>query len=129
MLVSDPTTKSDHQVAVGPVLYVFGGCDAAGRTADLHSFDTRTSCWSKLPSADIAGRGGAGFAALDGGDLAVVGGFCGNERNDVLRYRVGAAAWERCAAAEVDLRPRSVFGIGSLPGDTVVVVGGEVDPR
>ena len=59
------------QVAVGPLLYVFGGCDVAGRAADLHCFDTRSHLWTNLPSADMAGRGGAGFVALDNGNLAV----------------------------------------------------------
>ncbi len=59
------------QVAAGPFLYVFGGCPASGRAADLHCFDTRSRQWTSLPAADIPGRGGAGFVALDSGNLAV----------------------------------------------------------
>merc|ERR1719300_971733 len=29
-------------------LYVFGGCPAEGRVADLHSFDTNTKTWTRL---------------------------------------------------------------------------------
>lgn len=36
-----PAPRSYHRmVADGKVLYVFGGCSAAGRQADLHAFDT-----------------------------------------------------------------------------------------
>merc|ERR1712130_334456 len=77
-----PSQRSFHQmVALRNKLYVFGGCPAKGRLADLHRFDPHTSKWTKLPQAPMAGRGGAGFAAVGvfpswgEGKLMVLGGF------------------------------------------------------
>ena len=51
-----PEARSFHNlVSVGRLLYVFGGCGAEGRLADLHSFDTTTGTWQALPSAADAG--------------------------------------------------------------------------
>ena len=125
-----PSPRSFHRmVAAGPLLYVFGGCDASGRLADLHSFDTRTRRWTALPPAAVAGRGGAGFAALSSGSLAVVGGFAGHECKDVVVYDPSSQSWTQCPEAEAGLRPRSVFPAGAVPGrDVFVAVGGEVEP-
>ena len=61
-----PEARSYHQmVSVGEELFVFGGCGAGGRLSDLHSFNTRTKEWSKMPKPEyeggVVGRGGASF--------------------------------------------------------------------
>lgn len=58
-----PEARSFHRlIAAGELLYCFGGCGAPGRMSDLHSFDPKTSAWTKLPAFDkIKGRGGACF--------------------------------------------------------------------
>ncbi len=38
---------------MGPTLYVFGGCTAAGRAADLYAFDTETRTWAQGPLAEV----------------------------------------------------------------------------
>ena len=128
-----PSVRSFHKmVAVGPILYVFGGCGAEGRLADLHSFDTTTGTWQALPSAadaGVAGRGGAGFlASADNASLFVVAGFAGRETNDVHRYDIAAAAWSQVLPDGNDqLTPFSV-SCGALVGGAMVFFGGEIGP-
>ena len=44
-----PCPRSFHKmVAVGHTLYVYGGCGADGRLADLHAFDTTCARWSVI---------------------------------------------------------------------------------
>ena len=70
---SGPCARSFHNlVAVGRVLYVFGGCSAAGRCNDLHSFDLETRTWSELASCPAAGRGGYCLAPGKGGTALYV---------------------------------------------------------
>mmetsp|Transcript_10955 Transcript_10955/g.23708 ORF Transcript_10955/g.23708 Transcript_10955/m.23708 type:complete len:211 (-) Transcript_10955:535-1167(-) len=56
-----PSARSFHKmVAIGTNLYVFGGCGASGRMADLHKFDTSTNKWTDLGSSSVLkGRGAA----------------------------------------------------------------------
>ena len=47
-----PAARSFHRAAAaGSKLYIFGGCGADGRLADLHEFDTATDVWSELVRA------------------------------------------------------------------------------
>lgn len=130
-----PSARSFHRAAaVGDRVYVFGGCDASGRRADLHEFDLSSRRWTELaPPADLGGypgRGGATLeAAADGSALLAVAGFAGHETNDVVRFDVARRVWER--APSEWLRPRSVcasFSFAPVSGPAVVVFGGEVSP-
>ena len=48
-----PVPRSFHKmIAVGADIYVYGGCAAKGRLADLHHFDTRTATWSQVVTRD-----------------------------------------------------------------------------
>ena len=130
-----PAPRSFHKmVSVGATLYLFGGCGATGRLADLHSFDTATRTWTALPSASdaaapVAGRGGAGFvASADGASLFVVGGFAGRETNDVHRFDIATAAWEQVLADGNDVLTPFSVSCGGLVGDRIVFFGGEIDP-
>lgn len=127
-----PSKRSFHRmVAVGTNLYIFGGCDAAGRCADLFEFDTTTSTWTTLPAAPLKGRGGPNLlASADGSSLFVVAGFAGEETNDIVQFDLKTREWT--ARNGADLRPRSVCISSTLQvggsGGTLVVIGGEVDP-
>ena len=44
-----PTRRYYHSaVAIGPLIYVFGGFDGSPRTNDLHRLDTTSSKWSSV---------------------------------------------------------------------------------
>ena len=108
-------------------LFIFGGCGADGRLADLHQFDMHTSCWTELPSPPgVSGRGGATLEpSADGKALWLAAGFDGGETNDLLRFCLKSQQWQRLPSSW--LRPRSVassfaFELG------LMVHGGEVSP-
>eukprot|EP00667_Euglena_gracilis_P014215 EG_transcript_14699 len=128
-----PAPRSYHRMVTdGKMLYVFGGCSAAGRQADLHAFDTETLRWDSLPAAPCPGRGGAGFFATPG-RLYVVAGFMGRETNDVHVYDIATKAWTTLAKdGELEsFRPRSVFAHGAASDgavDKLYLIGGEVSP-
>ena len=125
---ASPSARSFHAAtSVGDTLYVFGGCGAEGRLADLHAFSLETRRWTALPPPpDVTGRGGATLeATADGTALWLVGGFAGHETNDILRFDLGSHTWERKPSEW--LRPRSVCA--SLPlGRGLMLFGGEVSP-
>ena len=130
---SPPEARSFHKmVSIGTNLYVFGGCGASGRLADLHKFDTTNNTWTDLgASAKLRGRGGANLIQLDGGNrLAVVAGFAGEETNDGHIFDVAQSTWEAEGMSGLaELRPRSVCVSAYVPSKGVAVVfGGEVDP-
>ena len=78
------------------LLFVFGGCPAAGRLADLHQVDTKTGVWSQLPSGEMEGRGGTPLVITpDGSSLYVVGGFAGREMADIHRFDIASKTWSR----------------------------------
>ena len=59
---SIPCERSYHSmVSSGSYIYVFGGCPAVGRLADLHQLDTETGVWSQLPSGDMEVGQGESF--------------------------------------------------------------------
>ena len=119
-------------------MYIFGGCAADGRLADLWRFDVRTGAWEELARhPTMLGRGGAGLVATcDGKQLFVIGGFTGQENGEVYRYDVAQNTWEEIQVAQPDggsgnaikFTPRSVFGVGCSRDDHILVFGGEVDP-
>ena len=94
-----PCPRSFHKAAaVGGDLFVFGGCGASGRLADVWRFSVSDSAWAlvKDAAADgvMPGRGGAGFVpSLDGASLFVVGGFAGEETNNVHRLDLASGTW------------------------------------
>ena len=53
-----PSPRSFHKmVCVGSSLFVFGGCSAEGRLADLHRYDIEGNTWHPLdPSPLLRGR-------------------------------------------------------------------------
>lgn len=106
---SPPSARSFHaSAAAGSKLYVFGGCGAGVRLADLHEFDTASGAWKQLPSPpEVAGRGGATLeASADGRYLWLMCGFAGHETDDLLRFCLASHTWERRPSEW--LRPRSV---------------------
>jgi hypothetical protein len=129
-----PEARSFHKVlCVGTSLYVFGGCGANGRMADLHRFDVETLTWHTLPASTLLrGRGGPNFMSFSSGKLlGVVGGFCGEESNDGHMFDTSTAKWqEKDITKELaGLRPRSVCVSESFSSLGVsVIFGGEVDP-
>lgn len=127
-----PCARSYHRAtAVGNKVFVFGGCGAEGRLADLHVLDLQARRWSALPSApDIPGRGGPVFeASPDGHSLWMVGGFIGGQTNDVMRFDLLTESWTR--APSDWLQPRSMcasfaLGLGHSSGPALFIFGGEV---
>jgi len=126
-----PSPRSFHKmVSVNSCLYVFGGCGAKGRLADLHCFDCNTQTWQELPMCDaISGRGGAGFiGSSDGRSLFVVGGFSGKEMNDVFKYDIESKTWATIYdAKDSPVQPFSV-SCSALIGSQMIFFGGEIDP-
>lgn len=121
-----PAARSYHaSTASGSKLYVFGGCGADGRLADLHEFDTTTQQWTQLASPpDVSGRGGATLeASADGRFLWLMCGFAGHETNDLLRFCLSSHSWERRPSDW--LRPRSVCA-SFATSSGVFLFGGEV---
>ena len=52
-----PSPRSFHKmIAINQVLFVFGGCSAKDRLADLHQFDTRTNTWTEVIPIILAGQ-------------------------------------------------------------------------
>jgi hypothetical protein len=130
-----PEPRSFHRmVAAGGRLYVFGGCGASGRLADLHSFDPSRASFEKLSCSDLRGRGGACLVALAGGTkIGAVAGFAGEETGDGQVYNVASGAWEDALAYSSrglsGMTPRSVCVSASFPSLGIAVVfGGEVGP-
>lgn len=129
-----PEARSFHKMlAVGKHLFVFGGCGASGRLADLHKFDTETKTWTTIgPSSILKGRGGANLIQLSDGKLAVLAGFAGEETNDghICATEGDVLQWEENGMEGLyTMRPRSVCVSASFPTKNVAIVfGGEVDP-
>jgi Galactose oxidase, central domain/Kelch motif len=129
-----PEPRSFHRmVAVSNSLYVFGGCGANGRLADLHRFDLENKTWHDLgPSPLLRGRGGANLLTLSSStSLGVVAGFCGEETADGHRFDIATNQWDEKSLTESlqGMRPRSVCVCGSFPSvGFSVIFGGEVDP-
>jgi hypothetical protein len=76
-----PPARSYHAMAAaGGKLYVFGGCGASGRLADLWCCDPASGAWRQLPGCGAVGaRGGSVMVtSADGGQLFVMGGFNGD---------------------------------------------------
>lgn len=129
---SIPEARSFHRlIAAGGLLYCFGGCGASGRLSDLHSFDPKTSTWTKLPTYEkMAGRGGACFQANGAGTaLYVVAGFTGEEARDVYRYDIASSTWTQLEDFPESMSARSVTAGCTVPNlDMVCVFGGELEP-
>lgn len=129
-----PEPRSFHRMAtVGNSLYVFGGCGASGRMADLHRFDLENKTWHDLGvSPLLRGRGGANLLTLSSmRTLAVVAGFAGEEMADGHCFHVAANKWDPTMLTESlqGMRPRSVCVSGSFPSVGLsLIFGGEVDP-
>ena len=128
-----PEPRSFHKmVCVGHSLYVFGGCGAAGRLADLSRYDIPTNTWKCLPVSTLRGRGGANFMPFSSSSmLGVVAGFAGEETKDGQLFEIAEEKWEPNDLTEAleGLRPRSVCVAASFPSVGVsLLYGGEVDP-
>lgn len=142
---SPPPQRNYHTMAAytDRYLYVFGGCGQAGRLNDLWCYDTITRTWTQLPTYDaITGRGGAGLA-ISSNSLWVVGGFSGQEMNDVFKFDLTTQTWDAVADGEGEgylPAKKSVFGIGTHVhisqssyacechhANHIIVFGGEVE--
>ena len=68
-----PEPRSFHRmVCIGDSLYVFGGCGASGRLADLHRFDLVDKTWHNLGTSSLRGRGGANLLTLSSDKILAV---------------------------------------------------------
>lgn len=132
-----PCPRSFHKmVFTGGAVYVFGGCAAAGRLADLHvgTLDTHsaTVSWAACPNPPPAckGRGGAGFVHLadpaPAGSLVVLAGFAGEETKDMYVFDIATSAWSEVKLSGDAFTPRSVFAIVPVGPSSAMVFGGEV---
>ena len=123
-----PSPRSFHRmVACDGSLYVFGGCGAEGRMADLYQLNLETRMWKSLGNSPLLrGRGGPNLIVLNE-RLAVVGGFAGEETNDGHAYSTIDSKWDESPLDVTGMRPRSVCVSASL-GGLAVIFGGEVDP-
>ena len=144
-----PEPRSYHQmVAANDSLFVFGGCGADGRLADLHRFNTADATWTTLSSSTykpscLAGRGGANLVLLGNSKIAIIAGFVGEESRDGQIFDIHSNQWDTSHAITFqDMRARSVCSFASgivvtrvdSDRDTTVnipicvIFGGEVDP-
>ena len=133
-----PEPRSFHRmVCMDDSLYVFGGCGASGRLADLHRFDVLTRTWYALTPSTLRGRGGANLIALPTSQKILVwGGFAGEEMCDGQIYDIRTDTWGTVELSE-SVRPRSVCVAGTLAGkddgddggggERIVIFGGEVN--
>jgi len=125
-----PSARSFHRmVAVGDVLYVFGGCsEEGGRLNDLHAFDVVKKTWTQMKSSDaITGRGGANFfASADGRRLFVVAGYAGKETSDIHVFHIESNEW-KVVSLGGHFVPRSVCQSANV-GGVLTIFGGEVGP-
>ena len=139
-----PPPRSYHTMtSLKNKLYIFGGCSADhGRLNDLFEFDLVQSKWKKLKSDDrIAPRGGAGLCAFESPNesvesscLYVIGGFKGEEIDDVFKYDLNKNEWTQIQSLP---RKLSVFACSAVNSDKwlidgkrvrILVHGGEIDP-
>lgn len=128
-----PEARSFHKmISIGKSLYIFGGCTAAGRAADLHKFDLETNSWHDLGKSLLRGRGGPNLMSFSSGKkLGVIAGFAGEETADGHVFDIDKSKWEdKLLEKELEgMRPRSVCVSGSFPSlGYSVIFGGEVDP-
>lgn len=63
-----PTGRSYHCATTDGTskIFIHAGCPESGRLSDFWSFDIVAKCWSELPSAPAAARGGASIAYSQG---------------------------------------------------------------
>lgn len=128
-----PEPRSFHRmICVVDSLYVFGGCGASGRLADLYRFDLLDKTWHSLGTSSLRGRGGANLLTLSSNKmLAVIAGFAGEETSDGQCFDIAKSQWEEELLNESlkGIRPRSVCVSASFPSiGHSVIFGGEVDP-
>uniref|UniRef100_A0A7S3QY44 Nitrile-specifier protein 5 n=1 Tax=Dunaliella tertiolecta TaxID=3047 RepID=A0A7S3QY44_DUNTE len=137
-----PPSRSYHTAcACGDVMYVFGGCGAAGagRLNDLWRLDTKSNQlkWEQMPTnPEIKGRGGSRLIPSPDGKLFVVAGFAGFELSDMYEFDTKSCTWSSLPTD--GLPARSVFGAGVHTCDNkqalcqhsghLIVFGGEIDP-
>jgi Kelch motif/Galactose oxidase, central domain len=130
-----PDARSFHRmVTVGDQMYVFGGCGASGRLADLHSLDPATGTFASHGKSALRGRGGPNLLPLAGGTrIGVVAGFAGEETSDGQVFDRAAGTWvneDTSLTSRLEgMRPRSVCVSASFPSAGIsVIFGGEVNP-
>jgi Galactose oxidase, central domain/Kelch motif len=126
-----PEARSFHRmINIGSHLYVFGGCGASGRLADLHRFDILTSTWKNLGPSQLRGRGGTNLLPWGDGTLVgAIAGFAGEETVDGHMYDIATETWKAEGFHVTEMRPRSVCVSGSFPSlGYSIIFGGEVDP-
>lgn len=128
-----PAARSFHRmICVGKSLFVFGGCTAEGRAADLHRFDLESNTWYDLGKSLLRGRGGPNVLPISSGKkIGIVAGFAGEETADGHLFDIESNKWaDALLEKELEgMRPRSVCVFGSFPSlGYSIVMGGEVDP-
>lgn len=127
---SRPPARSFHKmISIGATLYIFGGCGAEGRLADLYAFDTLTNTYTLLacPPECCSGRGGPSIGANSAGSKIILStGYSGQENDDAYIYHVASNTWEiSLLPGSRAFRARSVCA-SSVIGDHFIIAGGEV---
>lgn len=124
---SAPSPRSFHQmVADDGCLYVFGGCPAEGRLADLYRFELSSATWSQLETSSMDGRGGASVAMMqDKSALCVLGGFAGREMKDIHMFDLQTLKW---SVSSKELKKACSVAVCVTAGNRVVLFGGEIEP-
>eukprot|EP00948_MAST-09A_sp_MAST-9A-sp1_P000119 g119.t1 len=141
---SGPSPRSFHRMEVNPKtnsLFVFGGCGADGRLADLHEFLIDKDTWRTWETCPCDGRGGPGFFVVN--NVAyVVSGFAGKPTNDAYMLDVktfpseegSSASWVKLSSSLSEVSERSVFAQCVLARNNkegiahLVMIGGELEP-
>jgi len=118
---------------IGNSVFVFGGCSgSAGRLNAVWKLDTDKHSWTHITTRSTAeetpiARGGPGFVAL-GDNLYVYGGYSGKqELDDLWRFDVETATWNRILPKGIIPPARSVHCTTTL-GNGIVTFGGESTP-
>jgi len=123
---SQPSGRFSHaMVAVGRDLYLFGGSNFRGYTADLFRFSTTTKHWEQLDARQVLGsppsaRKAHGMVAV-GIDLYVFGGLGYDEHagSDLFRFSTTAKEWVQLKVPQISgslpraLEYHSMMAVGS----------------
>ncbi|MCY1463938.1 Kelch motif protein [compost metagenome] len=68
-------------------MIVFGGIDAQGASAKVHSYDPATNLWSALLSGPTAAQRSDHVVAVINGEMYVATGSSGTIKGDVYKFK------------------------------------------
>ncbi|XP_069104002.1 uncharacterized protein [Argopecten irradians] len=124
-----PVPHNAHTaVAVGHVMYVFGGRTGInmgeGSFNDLYAFDTRNNMWTLLKPKGVAPSARSFHAMTAVGNRLFVFGGCSEEGrlNDLHAYDIDTNTWEQQPTNE-EIKGRGGAGLIAVEKDLYVVAG------